>query len=427
MTATLDAPNRAARRHRRRGPGGGIILNTETWQGMTPKEVQAALNMGFRPSIAGGAVAAQGAVPAAPFTASAHEHVEPAFTVSATPGATVTQFNPQNVPAYGYVRHLYLDIQATGGVGGTLAADAPWNIIQSITLQDVNGANIVGPMDGYALYLANLVGGYANRSNPQDAPDFVGSAPNPSCFLRVPVEISRKDGLGALANQNAAANYQVAITLNTSANIFSVAPTTAPLITIRAYLEAWTLPAPMDNRGTPQSQVPPMLGTGQYWSTRNQAVAAGANTIGLTRVGNYIRNLVFIARDGTGARADTVFPDPLILNWDGMQVHNASQRYLRQFFYEKTNGILTRPTGVFVLPFDIGGADQALGNETPDLWLPTTQSSRIEATGNSAGAGTVQVLTNEVAPVDADQTTRYQWANGSGAYAANVPPTTAQA
>jgi hypothetical protein len=37
-------------------------------------------------------------------------------------------------------------------------------------MQDVNGANIVGPIDGYALYVANLLGGYANRQNPQDSP-----------------------------------------------------------------------------------------------------------------------------------------------------------------------------------------------------------------------------------------------------------------
>jgi hypothetical protein len=55
------------------------------------------------------------------------------------------------------------------------------------------------------------------------------------------------------------------------------------------------------------------------------------------------------------------------------------------------------------------------------------QSSRLELTGTWAGAGSVQVLTNEIAPVDADQATRFQVPNGSGAYAANVPPTTTQA
>src|SRR3954453_12200524 len=99
-------------------------------------------------------------VPAVPFVASAHEHVEPAFTRTFTPGASVQQLDPIDVPAYGFLRHVLLEISASGGVGGTAPADYPYNILSQIALQDVNGANIVGPIDGYALYLANVVGGY---------------------------------------------------------------------------------------------------------------------------------------------------------------------------------------------------------------------------------------------------------------------------
>lgn len=349
-----------------------------------------------------------GVVPALPFTASAHEHTEPAFTLTLTPGAAVQQVNPQDIPAYGYLRSIFLEVSASGGAGGTATADFPWNIIQSLTLQDVNGANIVGPIDGYALYVANVVGGGQGVNNdPATAPFHVGSSPNPVFFLRVPVEISARDALGALANQNAAANYKLSLALNSIAALWSVAPTTAPTITIRAWLEAWTLPAPMDNRGRPQAQVPPLLGTGQFWSSTTRTVLAGNNTLGVTRVGNYIRNLVLIGRDNAGARADTVFPDPFLFNWDGNQIHNVSQRYLKQYFREKVGGDFTLPTGVLVLPFSHGGIGR-LGNETPDLWLPTTQSSRLEVAGNSAAAGSMQMLVNEVAPVETNQTERYQ-------------------
>lgn len=350
----------------------------------------------------------QGVVAALPFVASAHEHVEPAFTVTVTPGASVQQLNPIDIPAYGYLRHILLEVSAAGGVGGTLAADGPWNLFQQVTLQDVNGANIVGPIDGYALYIANLVGGYAFRNNPADSPFFVGAAPNPVFFLRVPVEISHKDGLGALANQNSAANYKLSLAINPTTAIASAAFTTVPTFTIRGWLEAWTLPAPTDNRGRPQAQTPPLLGTGQYWSSRLQSgLVVGANTVQLTRLGNYLRAVVFIARDGTGARADAVFPDPFQFNWDGMTIRNQSQRYAKQELYEKTGGILTLPSGVFMLPFNHGGPVATLGDEDPDLWLPTSQSSRLEIAGPSATAGTVQVLTCEVAPVEQDQTQRY--------------------
>lgn len=363
------------------------------------------------------------AVAALPFTASAHEHTEPAFTVTVVPGAATQQLNPIDIPAYGYIRNIFLEIVAAGGAGGTLSADAPWNILQSVTLQDVNGANIVGPMDGYALYLANVLGSYAFRSNPADSPWFVGAAPNPAFFLRVPVEVSHRDGLGALANQNSAANYKLSLAINNIAAMASVAFTTAPTITIRGWLEAWTLPAPMDSRGRPQAQVPPLLGTGQYWSTRTQSgIVVGQNTIPLTRLGNYIRALVIIARDATGARSDAVFPDPMQFNWDGMQIRNNSQRYLQQEMYEKVGGVFTRPVGVFMLPFNHGGPVASLGDEDPSLWLPTTQSSRLEIAGVSAAAGTIQVLTNEVAPIEQTQTDRYVAPNDSATL--NAPTAT---
>lgn len=358
-------------------------------------------------------------IAALPFVASAHEHVEPAFTVTVTPGAAVQQINPIDIPAYGYARYLFLEVVAAGGTGGTVAADGPWNLFQSLTLADVNGSNNFGPMDGYAAYITNLVGGYAQRSNPLDSPWFVGSAPNPAFYLRIPLEITRKDALGSLANQNSAANYKFTMIINTLAAAFSVAPSPVPTYTIKGWLEAWTLPAPMDNRNRPQAQVPPLLGTGQYWSSSLQSgLVIGANTVPWKRLGNYIRMAAFIARDVSGVRQDTVFPDPFQFNWDGMTIRNQSQRYAQQDFYEKTNGTVTRPTGVFVVPFNHGGAAADFGDEDPDLWLPTTQSSRISIDGVSAVAGSVQMLTCEVAPVEQDQTQRYVTPNADATLAA---------
>lgn len=366
------------------------------------------------------ATAAPPVVAALPFVASAHEHTEPAFTVTATPTTATQALNPIDIPAYGYLRYIFLEISCAGGAGGTLAADAPWNMLQSVSLQDVNGANLFGPMDGYGTYLANLFGGYNNRSNPVDSPFYVGSAPNPVFYLRIPVEITRRNGLGSLANQNSGANYKLNLTINTIAAMTSVAFTTPPVITIRGWLEAWTLPAATDNRNRPQAQVPPLLGTGQYWSSRTQSgILVGNNTVALTRLGNYIRTLVFVARDASGVRSDSVFPDPFQFNWDGMTIRNQSQRYTKQDIYEKTDGTLTLPTGVFVLPFNHGSPDGTVGNEDPDMWLPTTSNSRIEVTGSSAAAGSIQVLTNEVAPVEQDQTQRYVVTNADGTLANN--------
>lgn len=358
--------------------------------------------------------APQATMMALPFVASSHEHTEPAFQFTVVPGAAVQQINPLDIPASGYLRAIWLEVVGSGGTGGTIAADGPWNLIQSVGLQEVNGSTIINPIDGYALYVANVVGGYEFINDPAQSPIHVGTSPNPRFFLRIPVEISAKDGLGALANQNAAAQYKLSMAINTVAAAFSVAPSPVPTLTIKGWLEAWTLPAPADNRGRPQSQIPPLLGTGQYWSQTTRQTIVGTNTLGITRVGNYIRALAFICRDGSGVRQDTVFPDPMRFNWDGNMIHNVSQNYLQQYFRGKVNGPFTRPTGVFVLPFNHISTGR-MGNEDPSLWLPTTDSSRLELEGVSAVAGTLQIMVNEIAPVEINQAQRYEVPNATGA------------
>jgi hypothetical protein len=352
-------------------------------------------------------------VMALPFTASAHEHVENAQTVTVVQTAAVQNLNPIDVPAYGYLRHLVIEVVGAGGTGGTMSADGPWNIIQSVSLQDVNGANIVGPLDGYALYLANIVGGYVFNNNPSNIPSFVGSAPNPVFQIRVPVEISARDGFGALANQNTAANFKLSLSINSTAAVYSAAPSPLPTYTIRVWLEAWTVPAPANSRGDTQAQVPPLLGTGQFWSQMTRTTLSGNNTVLLTRTGNLIRNLVLVGRDVSGVRSDAVLMDPLQFNWDGNQIHNASLRYFKNYLFERMSGAFTYPTGVVALPFSHGLTGR-MGNESPDLWLPSSQSSRLEFVGNTTAAGSIQVITNDIAPIEPNQAERYQVPNDTG-------------
>src|SRR5213592_262941 len=87
--------------------------------------------------------------PVIAFVAAAHEHTEPMFDVTVAAGAPPTaavNLGPFDVPAYGFLRHLYIEVDMSGGTlgAGVAAADFPWNFIQSITLSDVNGAPIFG-------------------------------------------------------------------------------------------------------------------------------------------------------------------------------------------------------------------------------------------------------------------------------------------
>lgn len=347
-----------------------------------------------------------------PFPAAAHEHVELAFDKTVTPGANEQQFASLEVPAFGYLRHIWLEVEATGGSLGTGAVteDYPWNLFSSIVLHDVNGAPIYGPLPGYSTLWANIIGGYRGAvCDPRAAIDFDGASANPKFAFRIPVEISHRDAFGSLANQNAAAAYKVSLTVGRQADLVTeggATPSTAASFRIRGWLESWSLPNERDMAGRPQMQLPPRHGTTQYWSRFLRDTSAGANTVPLPRVGNLIRNIVIIARDAGGARADGVFPDPAELVWDARSLTRDSQSYRHELLASRIPDLIARDAGVFVYGFAHSDHNHQ-GDDAPTLWLPTVQSSRLELTGNSDLAGRLEVLTNDIAPVEVTPGERY--------------------
>lgn len=350
-----------------------------------------------------------------PFTGAAHEHVEPITTVTVTPGAAAVQQGPFDVPAYGYLRHIFFEVTGAGGTigAGVLHPDYPFNLFQNITLLDVNGAPIVN-IDGFALLQCNVYGGFGFRSDPRLSPWYVGTI-NASFFLRVPIEISRHNGLGALANQNAAAAYKLQWTINPSTVLYTTAPTTPATFTIKPALEAWSLPNPVDLAGRPQSQIPPAHGTTAYISYFGRATAAGALTYLLPRVGNLLRLLLFISRNNTAntPRDDTVFPNPLQITWDARTLTNETQNYRIQRMAESLMQGATRDTGVFAFLYNNTNNGQ-VGDEDPNLWVPTVQSTRLELDGTTATAGQIQTVTLDIAPVEVQPQERYVEGSATG-------------
>lgn len=367
-----------------------------------------------------------------PFAHAAHEHTEPVITdASLQLGAAQQPRGPFDVPAYGFLRHIYLQVQASGGVlgSGVLHPDYPFNVIQNLALVDVNGAPIFGPLDGYGALQSNIWGGYSFRQDPRLSPNYVGTI-NFSFGLRVPIEIRADDGYGCLANQNAAAAYKLSWTLNTSNACFTTAPTTAPNVQVRAWLEAWSQPNAADLANNPQQREPSGHGTTQFWSAFGpRATVAGQQSVILPRVGNMIRNLIVIARDGTGARNDSVMPDPIQWNWDARILRLESQFYRIAKQMELLQSGAARDTGVFVFPFNYGGLGSFVGADDLGLWLPTVQATRLELAGSSASSGTLQIVTNDVAPVEVRPEERYVETSATGFHpnvAGSVPQVAAQ-
>jgi len=330
-----------------------------------------------------------------PFLRATGRHVEPAFDVSFTPGSSSVNLGPFDVPAHGFIRSVLLWVQGSGGAlgGGTADPDMPWNVLKEVSLQDTNGYPVVHPLSGFQLFLANLYGGYRGFPNPAGVEGFDGSI-NMNFFLRLPVEITPWDGFGALSNQSASSPFRVSLIGAALGDLVSGGTPTAPTVRIRAFLEAYDPVAETDMLGNPQETAPPGHGTTQYWSVTTPSVSAQRQQVRHTRVGNLIRNLIYVFRDTNGARSATVEPDEFTLTWDSRLVISNKPTAVHKAEMSEAFGF-SAPAGVLVLPFT-DDQDGTAGYENRHLWIPTVESTRLEFEGTFGAAGVMEIITNDV-------------------------------
>lgn len=359
------------------------------------------------------------ALPTVPFIRASAQHREPAGIDISRQMTTADQdLGVFDIPAYGYLRSLFVLVTtATPGSGGsaTAAEDAPWSVVKNIALTEPNGATIAQFNSGFDAAMASKWGGYRVNDGADMLASPIHSAINATtgalaCAFRIPVELNERDGLGSLPNQNAAATFKLRLTLSASTGVYATPPaTTLPIIRVRVFMEAWDQPE-TQSAGAMNQTSPPALNTTQFWSTQIFNVSAGQQTIRLTRVGNYIRNLIFILRRAGTSRVNgnTDWPDPTTIYLDTRPLDIIEINNFRHQMYERSGfgGAVGATTpandaaqglnnGVYVYDF-CHEFDGSLGRENRDLWLPTLGSTRLELQGSFANAGVLTVLTNDV-------------------------------
>lgn len=364
----------------------------------------------------------QQVMPTVPFIRASAKHREPTGNdVSRVLTTSDQDLGVMDIPAYGYVRYLTILVTASGGTGGAPAATLTENgilaALKNIYLTEPNGAVIAQFDTSYELYLANKFGGYVhvNGSDPKASPVWSNATSTFAGFsylLRIPIEINGRDGLGSLPNQNAAATFKLRMTLAKVADIAGgTLPTTLPTVRVRVGLEAWDQPE-ISAQGQTNQITPPAMNTTQFWSSQSYNVNSGNNTIRLTRVGNYIRNLIFVmTSSSTRASGETVLnnADPTYLYLDTRPLDIIEPNAWREQMYNRSgfggslggttppqDGARALENGVRVYDF-MHEFDGTYGHENRDLWLPTLGSTRLELQFNASSAGTLKVLTNDVA------------------------------
>lgn len=333
-----------------------------------------------------------------PFIYGSNLYVEK-FATNTFQLTTTSQEFANNITPGGFLRGVRLEVRSTGGVGGTVTADSPWNVFQNITLENIDGSPIHYPMNGYAYYASNTYfrpwdGDAAHRW------DYVQGV-NPSFSLFIKPEI--RHTAGVLANTDARALYRIRFTLNTAAAVIT-GGSTAPTVAVTQYLETWAQPDAADLRGNRIAPVPPGLSLATL--RRHQIFqlnSAGAtNQFQLTNTGNELRGALFIVRDSNQARQDYL-SDSILWRLDNRSLGTFSPNevfnQMSDFYPGLSSGVWVRPTGLYVFPRFMDP-----GRMVGQPWLATTNATYLMwETATAAGAtnvpGTVEVITDEAVPV----------------------------
>lgn len=366
--------------------------------------------------MAGVPSAAQGVIP---FAGAALPYREKFFTKGSwTPGTSTTDCSPNGnaIKSYGYARALRIyTTNTTAGSGGNTSADFPWDLYSQISVTQPNGEELYGgpTWTGLHAYVAAQNSGWKLNNDPATWQTYSAAGTGPTLDLPIPFEINPQYGLGALPNQDFSAPWKLQLTGNTSAGIWTTAPTTTPVMTTAIFLDAWTVPAATNPlTGQQQQTAPVFLGTLSKWTLQTYTVPASTQfEVPFSRRGNAYRHLVFIILNSSGARiATTNFPNPITLTWDGTVIRSNDDVALwLDDSYQLRGGAaaatpVTNLTGVVPLSMSaVSGADwqgsaNSLGEES--FW-GTVQSSTVSLNGTwGSTAATLQQLTNDVQLVD---------------------------
>jgi hypothetical protein len=345
--------------------------------------------------------------------------------------------------ATGWLKGIWLDVLitiATNIVATVVAAENyPFNILGNIQLNDVNNEAIFGPFDSYTAALVSKYGGYFNAEDPMTAATYYqvaltssnAAAGSAHFSLWIPLEIVRRDPIGPVASVNNTAALTLVMSVNTSAALFTTAPTNAPSVRIRGTQLFYWEPKKADKAGRPISQSPPAAGTTQYWTQGNLPLSGGTNNIQVgTALGYPWRSYLFmlIRSAGTRANGQLDWPDPLIgIKFEANMLYSQyqrvqwTQRMARDYGYRNTNqnqttpadvrpaavaAVGTQPTfvepglenGVFVINWNSDFAFGKPGSETRRTYLVTSPGSNWIFNGSLLNAGTLYSIVNYVAP-----------------------------
>ena len=372
-----------------------------------------------------------------PFTRASREKSFLAFDTSTVTlsAAATTQIAPIQLPAAGFLK--FVEIVVTGTTASnaatvTFAADAPFNILNYVSLTNSAGDTIITPMTGYQLFLINkygAIGAEPPYADPRGDVLFsmtAGAVATGGSFvfqLRIPLEIDPRDAYGAVPNLASNKAYNLQFIANGTNSIYGTAPTTPPTLRIVGTSYFWSQPFAQTPFGTGQATAPDSDGSVSMWRLQTAAVTSGDRYVTLTNVGNVIRMWIFVLRNSSGARITTSSDWPaisqLVLNNDVLLhlpltnwQNDVAQSYGYVFTTTLDAGYPGSATfgnprgldnGVFPLFHFFDQRGNVKVDSARDQLLPTLDATLVQfhASTFTSNANTLEIISNEIKPVSA--------------------------
>lgn len=386
------------------------------------------------------------ASPSVPFPIASLKRIRQAFdTGNLAVGQSVSAIE---IPAAGgFLR--FIEMVVTGQTTANAAAvafqaDMPGAALSFIEFLPPSGDPPIVPHTGYQLMLWNKYGAFSSiapfcdpRRDPGSGPitatvtngwqAVAGAVANGGSFaytLRLPFEIDGASGFCSITNSAANKSYLLNLTVNTSAAMYSVAPTTAPVVRVVGWMYYWDEPASQTRQGT--SQTPGPLGLGSFSQLRidQPPITPGDKYVKVNNGGPVMRQLGIVLRTSGSVRLANTSAD-IPTTWDF--VFNTRDRWLLSDaqlrsdmaeaygygqalsgtnlapVFPTVDGPMGEENGVRFFPYfmDAGEGVSSMGPRSQ--YQVTADATLTQVRGISFGAtvATMEILTNLIRPVSA--------------------------
>lgn len=365
----------------------------------------------------------QQVVAARPFVTGTRTLESEVYTQTVTQTTGTQSLTPYEFQVDGYLSGALIRVTATtaGNAAATaFEADGPFNVLQSVIVEDIGGKQILGPLDGWKLYVLNRFGGFvfnpdAKANTVYTVTTGAGATGGSYRFvLRVPIQVRRRDAMGSLPNRNASATFKLKLTLNNIDAVYSTNPTNAPSINVQVQQHGWATSDNRDYKGNSVSPTPNGVGSLLYTDVETIQLSAGAFNQRMATFGGLLRLLTFELRDSNGSRSqgETDWPSLFEIEVDKVKMysrsvvtwdHLMSEDYGLNATAESTTATNTKLNGVKVLHWlDDFGLQP--GAENGFRYQPVTPSTAVQLIGTIGGAGahTLAITKNYMSPVGDD-------------------------